>query len=192
MMGTPSVPSTDIIPSSTRTFTQSDDIEKILCKKFMGFLAMRADSFFILRRKPVAVCIVLSSDLLYFPLRRALTLHVIFALTWINVLCSFHSGYLLHLRFSRCIGYLRLSRYLNWRHARASSYRSAVQLHCVWFFMTLIYYKLLCEPYEQLLYVHAHAVLFMNCFRDTTLASSSQTSTQSNWSSTSLSTLSSK
>jgi actin related protein 2/3 complex subunit 4 len=34
---------------------QSDDIEKMLCKKFVGFLAMRADSFFILRRKAVKV-----------------------------------------------------------------------------------------------------------------------------------------
>ena len=32
---------------------QADEIEKILCKKFMRFLMMRAESFFVLRRKPV-------------------------------------------------------------------------------------------------------------------------------------------
>jgi len=32
---------------------QSDDIERILCHKFMRFLMMRADNFIILRRKPV-------------------------------------------------------------------------------------------------------------------------------------------
>eukprot|EP00128_Syssomonas_multiformis_P012365 Colp12_sorted_trinity150504_noHs@28890 len=33
---------------------QADEIEKILCKKFMRFLMQRAESFIILRRKPVA------------------------------------------------------------------------------------------------------------------------------------------
>ena len=32
---------------------QADEIEKILCHKFMRFMMMRADNFFILRRKPV-------------------------------------------------------------------------------------------------------------------------------------------
>ncbi|XP_033745195.1 actin-related protein 2/3 complex subunit 4 [Pecten maximus] len=32
---------------------QADDIEKILCHKFMRFMMMRAENFVILRRKPV-------------------------------------------------------------------------------------------------------------------------------------------
>ena len=32
---------------------QADEIEKILCKKFMRFMMMRAENFFVLRRKPV-------------------------------------------------------------------------------------------------------------------------------------------
>lgn len=32
---------------------QADEIEKILCKKFMRFMMMRADNFVVLRRKPV-------------------------------------------------------------------------------------------------------------------------------------------
>jgi actin related protein 2/3 complex subunit 4 len=32
---------------------QADEIEKILCKKFMRFMMQRAEHFFILRRKPV-------------------------------------------------------------------------------------------------------------------------------------------
>jgi actin related protein 2/3 complex subunit 4 len=32
---------------------QADDLEKILAKKFMRFLAQRAENFFILRRKPI-------------------------------------------------------------------------------------------------------------------------------------------
>ena len=34
---------------------QADDIEKILCHKFMRFMMMRAENFFILRRKPIEV-----------------------------------------------------------------------------------------------------------------------------------------
>lgn len=34
---------------------QADEIEKILCHKFMRFMMLRADNFFILRRKPVEV-----------------------------------------------------------------------------------------------------------------------------------------
>jgi actin related protein 2/3 complex subunit 4 len=34
---------------------QADEIEKILCKKFMRFMMMRAEHFFVLRRKPVEV-----------------------------------------------------------------------------------------------------------------------------------------
>ncbi|KAK2158023.1 hypothetical protein LSH36_178g00015 [Paralvinella palmiformis] len=32
---------------------QADDLEKILCHKFMRFMMMRAENFFILRRKPI-------------------------------------------------------------------------------------------------------------------------------------------
>ncbi|CAF0970947.1 unnamed protein product [Brachionus calyciflorus] len=32
---------------------QADDLEKILCHKFMRFMMMRADNFVILRRKPI-------------------------------------------------------------------------------------------------------------------------------------------
>uniref|UniRef100_A0A8C5Q9W0 Actin-related protein 2/3 complex subunit 4 n=1 Tax=Leptobrachium leishanense TaxID=445787 RepID=A0A8C5Q9W0_9ANUR len=32
---------------------QADEIEKILCHKFMRFMMMRAENFFILRRKPI-------------------------------------------------------------------------------------------------------------------------------------------
>jgi hypothetical protein len=35
---------------------QADDIEVLLCKKFVRFLEQRAEQFFIMRRKPVAVC----------------------------------------------------------------------------------------------------------------------------------------
>jgi actin related protein 2/3 complex subunit 4 len=34
---------------------QADDLERILCHKFSRFLMMRAESFVILRRKPVEV-----------------------------------------------------------------------------------------------------------------------------------------
>jgi actin related protein 2/3 complex subunit 4 len=34
---------------------QADDIETILCHKFARFMMMRADSFVILRRKPIDV-----------------------------------------------------------------------------------------------------------------------------------------
>jgi hypothetical protein len=34
---------------------QADEIEKILCKKFMRFMMMRAENFIILRRKPIEV-----------------------------------------------------------------------------------------------------------------------------------------
>ena len=35
---------------------QAEEIENILCHKFMRFMMMRAENFFILRRKPVEVC----------------------------------------------------------------------------------------------------------------------------------------
>jgi actin related protein 2/3 complex, subunit 4 len=38
---------------------QADEIEKILCHKFTRFMTMRAESFIILRRKPVPVSIPL-------------------------------------------------------------------------------------------------------------------------------------
>ena len=34
---------------------QADEIEKILCHKFMSFMMMRAENFIVLRRKPVEV-----------------------------------------------------------------------------------------------------------------------------------------
>ena len=34
---------------------QADEIERILCHKFMRFMMMRAENFVILRRKPVQV-----------------------------------------------------------------------------------------------------------------------------------------
>lgn len=37
---------------------QADEIEKILCHKFMRFMMMRAESFIVLRRKPVEVSIM--------------------------------------------------------------------------------------------------------------------------------------
>lgn len=36
---------------------QADDLERILCHKFSRFLMMRAESFVILRRKPVDVSV---------------------------------------------------------------------------------------------------------------------------------------
>lgn len=44
---------------------QADEIEKILCHKFMRFMMMRAENFFILRRKPVEVSVVDGSSGLY-------------------------------------------------------------------------------------------------------------------------------
>lgn len=41
---------------------QADEIEHILVHKFTRFLTQRAEAFFILRRKPVKVCFLLSSD----------------------------------------------------------------------------------------------------------------------------------
>jgi len=40
------------------TCGQADEIEKILCHKFMRFMMMRAENFVVLRRKPVEVNIV--------------------------------------------------------------------------------------------------------------------------------------
>jgi hypothetical protein len=37
---------------------QADEIERILCHKFMRFMMMRAENFIILRRKPVEVCAI--------------------------------------------------------------------------------------------------------------------------------------
>lgn len=37
------------------SLVQADEIEKILCHKFMRFMMMRAENFCILRRKPVEV-----------------------------------------------------------------------------------------------------------------------------------------
>lgn len=41
---------------------QADEIERILCHKFMRFMMMRAENFFILRRKPVEVRAVVFDD----------------------------------------------------------------------------------------------------------------------------------
>ena len=35
---------------------QADEIERILCHKFTRFMEQRAESFIVLRRKPVPVC----------------------------------------------------------------------------------------------------------------------------------------
>lgn len=43
------------------SFPQADEIEKILCHKFMRFMMMRAENFFILRRKPVEASFGLES-----------------------------------------------------------------------------------------------------------------------------------
>jgi len=40
-------------------FYQADEIEKILCHKFMRFMMMRAENFVVLRRKPVEVTFLL-------------------------------------------------------------------------------------------------------------------------------------
>ncbi|XP_009081966.1 PREDICTED: LOW QUALITY PROTEIN: actin-related protein 2/3 complex subunit 4, partial [Acanthisitta chloris] len=40
-------------PPGSIAVKQADEIEKILCHKFMRFMMMRAENFFILRRKPV-------------------------------------------------------------------------------------------------------------------------------------------
>lgn len=45
---------------------QADDIERVLCHKLTRFLMMRAESFFILRRKPVAVLDVCNAGVRYF------------------------------------------------------------------------------------------------------------------------------
>ena len=37
---------------------QADEIERILCNKFTRFMMQRAESFIVLRRKPVAVCLL--------------------------------------------------------------------------------------------------------------------------------------
>ena len=37
------------------SFPQADEIERILCHKFMRFMMMRAENFVVLRRKPVEV-----------------------------------------------------------------------------------------------------------------------------------------
>jgi hypothetical protein len=36
---------------------QADEIERILCHKFMRFMMMRAENFIVLRRKPVEVMV---------------------------------------------------------------------------------------------------------------------------------------
>nr|XP_045371022.1 actin-related protein 2/3 complex subunit 4 [Camelus bactrianus] len=48
-MSTPQLPGNTFLLCSH----QADEIEKILCHKFMRFMMMRAENFFILRRKPV-------------------------------------------------------------------------------------------------------------------------------------------
>lgn len=42
---------------------QADDLERILCHKFSRFLMLRAESFVILRRKPVEVNISLGQEM---------------------------------------------------------------------------------------------------------------------------------
>lgn len=45
---------------------QADEIEKILCHKFMRFMMMRAENFVVLRRKPVEVKYFLCKFLMTF------------------------------------------------------------------------------------------------------------------------------
>ena len=56
---------------------QADEIERILCHKFTRFMMQRAESFIVLRRKPVKVrfmiCIVPRYARLNFALVRATT-----------------------------------------------------------------------------------------------------------------------
>ena len=40
---------------NSSVFFQADEIERILCHKFMRFMMMRAENFVVLRRKPVEV-----------------------------------------------------------------------------------------------------------------------------------------
>ena len=40
---------------------QADDIEHILCHKFMRFMMMRAESFVVLRRKPIEVSVLINA-----------------------------------------------------------------------------------------------------------------------------------
>src|ERR1700761_5809878 len=35
---------------------QADEIERVLCAKFTRFMMQRAESFIVLRRKPISVC----------------------------------------------------------------------------------------------------------------------------------------
>jgi hypothetical protein len=59
---------------------QADEIEKILCHKFMRFMMMRAENFVVLRRKPIEVIndndvkvMMMMMDLHFaFPLYRAM------------------------------------------------------------------------------------------------------------------------
>lgn len=58
---------------------QADEIERILCHKFTRFMMQRAESFIVLRRKPVKVRLVISVAFRYarlsFTLVRATTSH---------------------------------------------------------------------------------------------------------------------
>lgn len=53
-------PSVNSVRVSIR-IKQADEIENILVHKFTRFLTQRAESFFILRRKPVRVCYACTS-----------------------------------------------------------------------------------------------------------------------------------
>jgi len=44
---------------------QADEIEKLLCHKFMGFMMRRAENFVILRRKKIEVIKELISNYLF-------------------------------------------------------------------------------------------------------------------------------
>jgi len=44
---------------------QADEIEKILCHKFMRFMMMRAENFIVLRRKPVEVRLNLCHNIIF-------------------------------------------------------------------------------------------------------------------------------
>jgi actin related protein 2/3 complex subunit 4 len=61
---------------------QADEIERILCHKFMRFMMMRAENFIVLRRKPVEVK-VLSMFIYIF----VTTVMVIFIFCHYSVVC---------------------------------------------------------------------------------------------------------
>lgn len=80
-------------------FFKADDIEKILCHKFMRFMMMRAEHFTVLRRKPVEVKHTMSRIKIqyHFQLIESLLYSVLFHFNqhlWIPLKTFFFSSYL--------------------------------------------------------------------------------------------------